>query len=115
METLDILAFIDDFAPKHLNSCLWLYVDNNHALAAIVRGDSPTDIVDIAVSRIWGPYSALTYTIGLLVSARNLSQRIYPFSTSFRPTRLGRNLVSETPMSSLSALVEQQGPFRLIQ
>ena len=53
LELLAILAFIEDFAPKHPNSCVWIYVDNNNALAAIVRGDSPTDIVAIMVARLW--------------------------------------------------------------
>ena len=51
-----MIAIIDsiyDFAPRNTNSCMWLYVDNNNALAAITRGDSPTDIIAITVARIW--------------------------------------------------------------
>ena len=54
LETLAILAFSGERAHKRPNTCLWLYIDSNNALEAIVRGDSPTDIIAIAVARIWG-------------------------------------------------------------
>ena len=54
LEKLAIIAFREEFAPKQPNICLWLYLDNNNnAIAAIVRGDSPTDIIAIMVARIW--------------------------------------------------------------
>lgn len=53
LEMIAALASIEDFSPRHPNSCLWLYVDNNNALSALARGDSPTDIIAITVDRVW--------------------------------------------------------------
>ena len=54
LELLAIVLFFEDSAPLLLQgSRCWVYVDNNNCLAALIRGDSNTDIIAVLVARFW--------------------------------------------------------------
>ena len=53
LELLALVAFFEDWAPRLAGSCIWVYLDSNNCLAAIVRGDSDTAVIAILVARFW--------------------------------------------------------------
>ena len=46
-------SFFEESAPLLQGSCCWVYIDNNNCLAALIRGDSNTDIIAVLVARFW--------------------------------------------------------------
>ena len=50
---LDLVLFFEEAAPLLQGSCCWVYIDNNNCLAALIRGDSNTDIIAALVARCW--------------------------------------------------------------
>ena len=60
LELLALVAYFEDHAPSMRGICCWIYLDNN-CLAALVRGDSNTEVIAILVARFW-----------LLVQRRNV-------------------------------------------
>ena len=53
LELLALVLFFEESAPLLQGSCCWVYIDNNNCLAALIRGDSNTDIISILVARFW--------------------------------------------------------------
>ena len=108
LELLATLAFIEEFAPRRPKSPLWLYVDNNNALAAIVRGDSPTDIVAIMVARIWGTLTKYNIHAWFTRVRSKLNPPDLPTRGEIPLTRQGNNPPSRTSVPCLSPA---GGPF----
>ena len=53
LELLALVAFFEDWAPRLSGSCIWVYLDSNNCLAALVRGDSNTAVIAVLVARFW--------------------------------------------------------------
>lgn len=48
-----LVLFFEDWAAFLSGTFCWIYVDNSNSLAALVRGDANTEVVDVLVSRFW--------------------------------------------------------------
>ena len=53
LELLALVLFFEETAPRLQGSCCWVYLDNNNCLAALIRGDSNTEIIAVLVARFW--------------------------------------------------------------
>ena len=53
LELLALFLFLEESAAILQGSCCWVYIDNNKCLAALIRGDSNTDIIAVLVARFW--------------------------------------------------------------
>ena len=53
LELLAIVLFFEDHAPFLRGKCCWVYLDSNNSLAALVSGDSNTDVIAVLVARFW--------------------------------------------------------------
>ena len=53
LELLALVLLFEDHAPFLAGQCCWIYLDSNNSLAALVRGDSNTDIIAVLVARFW--------------------------------------------------------------
>ena len=47
------MAFSEDYAPLLRGCSCWCYLGNNNFLAALVRGDSNTEVIAVLVDRFW--------------------------------------------------------------
>ena len=53
LELLALVAFFEDWGPRLAGCCIWVYLDSNNCLTALVRGDSATAVIAILVARFW--------------------------------------------------------------
>ena len=53
LELLSLVAFVEQLARRLAGQRIWIYVDNNNALATVSRGCSNTDVIAALVARLW--------------------------------------------------------------
>ena len=51
LELIALVLFFDDWAPPLRISCCWACLDSNNCPAALVRGDSNTEVIALLVDR----------------------------------------------------------------
>ena len=100
LELLALVAFFEDWAPILSGSCIWVYLDSNNCLSALVRGDSNTAAIAVLVARFWKVAQRRNICVWFSRVSSKVNPDYRPTRNKIPPYKIGR----ETSFRSLRAL-----------
>ena len=102
LELLASVAYFEDFAPQLRGKSCWIYLDNNNCLAALVRGDSNTEVIAVLVARFW----QLAQRYNICVWFSRVRSKLNPADHPTRGKQLPFRASVKTPFKSLRSLFQ---------